>query len=232
MGKKRTLVIGDIHGAHKALTQCLNKSKFDYDSDTLVVLGDICDGWPYVKECVEMLRTIPKLIGHIGNHDLWAMEWARTGKVEGIWHGQGGKQTIASFSNDHKQFPLKWFEKFGYLSYSNDQVFVHAGIDPNQKDLRKQKSEVCAWDRSLVYNAYQKHSTKPNFKYGGWKDIFVGHTVTQRFGSHEPLHLCNIWMLDTGCGWGNKLTIMDIDTNEYWQSDRSQDLYPGVEGRQ
>ena len=30
---------------------------------------------------------------------------------------------------------------------------------------------------------------------------------------------CNVWNLDTGAGYGYKLTIMDIDTKQYWQSD-------------
>lgn len=41
----RTLVMGDIHGGYKALMQCLERSKFDYEKDTLIQLGDICDGW-------------------------------------------------------------------------------------------------------------------------------------------------------------------------------------------
>ena len=43
--KKKTFVIGDIHGAHKALVQVLKRAKFSYLSDTLIVLGDTCDGW-------------------------------------------------------------------------------------------------------------------------------------------------------------------------------------------
>jgi len=37
-------VIGDIHGAYKALIQVLNKVGFDYDNDELIGLGDVCDG--------------------------------------------------------------------------------------------------------------------------------------------------------------------------------------------
>jgi serine/threonine protein phosphatase 1 len=37
----RTLVMGDIHGAHKALVQCLEKSGFNMEHDRLIQLGDI-----------------------------------------------------------------------------------------------------------------------------------------------------------------------------------------------
>lgn len=41
----RRFVVGDIHGAHKALVQCLERSGFNRDEDFLVSLGDLCDGW-------------------------------------------------------------------------------------------------------------------------------------------------------------------------------------------
>ena len=38
----KTFVIGDIHGAYKALLQCFERSGFDYEKDHLIVLGDVC----------------------------------------------------------------------------------------------------------------------------------------------------------------------------------------------
>ena len=60
------------------------------------------------------------------------------------------------------------------------------------------------------------------------KDIFVGHTTTEIYNTLQPIHVCNVWNIDTGAGWSGKLTIMDIDTKEYWQSDLSKDLYGGL----
>jgi len=47
--------IGDIHGAYKALIQCFKRSKFDYKKDRLIVMGDVCDGYPDVKQCIDEL---------------------------------------------------------------------------------------------------------------------------------------------------------------------------------
>ena len=41
---KRILCIGDIHGNYKGLMQCLQRSNFDYQNDTLISLGDVVDG--------------------------------------------------------------------------------------------------------------------------------------------------------------------------------------------
>ena len=49
----RPLAIGDIHGAYKAMMQCFERSKFDYKKDRLIVMGDVCDGYPEVKQCID-----------------------------------------------------------------------------------------------------------------------------------------------------------------------------------
>jgi len=66
--------------------------------------------------------------------------------------------------------------------------------------------------------------------HGAYKEIYLGHTTTQEFRSMLPLHFCNVWALDTGAGWSGKLTIMDVDTKQYWQSDLTPVLY-GLKGR-
>ena len=55
----RTFVIGDIHGAYKALLECLELSKFKKNNDRLICLGDVCDRGRQVKECIDELLTIP-----------------------------------------------------------------------------------------------------------------------------------------------------------------------------
>ena len=40
--------------------------------------------------------------------------------------------------------------------------------------------------------------------------------------------VCNVWNLDTGAGWSGKLTIMDVNSKEYWQADLTPDLYDGT----
>ena len=61
-------------------------------------------------------------------------------------------------------------------------------------------------------------------------DIHGGHKALVQCLKRSN-HACNVWDLDTGGGWGGKLTIMDIDSHEYWQSDLVPDLYPHIQGR-
>jgi len=41
----------------------------------------------------------------------------------------------------------------------------------------------------------------------------------------------NVWNIDTGAAFKGRLSIMDIHTKQFWQSDRLTDLYPGEKGR-
>jgi serine/threonine protein phosphatase 1 len=47
-------------------------------------------------------------------------------------------------------------------------------------------------------------------------DIFIGHTTTDFYNTPQSIHVCNVWNIDTGARWPNKLTIMDIDSKGYW----------------
>ena len=88
----KTFVIGDIHGAHQSLLQCLKLSKFDKNKDRLICLGDVCDRNSQVKECIDELLTIPNCVYILGNHDAWSLEWAIEGKTPQEWLDQGGSQ--------------------------------------------------------------------------------------------------------------------------------------------
>ena len=94
----KTFAIGDIHGAYKAMMQCFERSKFDYKKDRLIVIGDVCDGYPEVRQCIDELLIIKHCDLIIGNHDMWALDWALKGDKPEIWTSQGGDRTMASYS--------------------------------------------------------------------------------------------------------------------------------------
>ena len=85
------------------------------------------------------------------------------------------------------------------------------------------------WDRAMVFSL----AVDPAHVLG-YRHVYVGHTTTQakEFGGDTlPVTLANVTLLDTGGGWDGKLTIMDVDTHEYWQSDNAPTLYPEEKGR-
>ena len=224
----KTYIIGDIHGAYRALLQCFERSGFNMKKDRLIVIGDVCDGYPEVRQCIDELLTVKHCDLVIGNHDMWTLDWALRGDKPEIWKSQGGDRTIASYNGGPLPKEHIDFLKNGQLWIEfEEQLFVHGGFCPDIP-LSKDNAQSLMWDRKLIDMAWRSHKMGSECKYGRYKDIFVGHTTTELYNSLKPIHVCNVWDVDTGAGWSGNLTIMDVNTKKYWQSDLTQELYGGT----
>jgi len=211
-------VVGDIHGRLGALKEVLTSSEFDYKEDKLIVLGDVVDGGPDAKGVVDELLKINNLVFVLGNHDKWFIDFMRYGVKEDIWTRQGGNATLRSYRREqdgcvyipvtHQHF----FNKHKKYHIEDDMIFVHGGFNPDIP-IEDNSRSYCTWDRELIDYA-KGHAVR------GYSRVFVGHSTTLVYGTTEPQHFNNLWMLDTGAGHLGKLTLMDIDTEEYWQSKR------------
>lgn len=104
---------------------------------------------------------------------------------------------------------------------------MHGGFNTDVL-LKSHSAQALVWDRTLLDMAWKKHIAGRKCQLGKYKDIFVGHTTTELYNTLQPIHVCNVWNIDTGAGWSGKLTIMDVDSKKYWQSDLSPDIYGGT----
>jgi serine/threonine protein phosphatase 1 len=64
-----------------------------------------------------------------------------------------------------------------------------------------------------------------------YSEIYIGHTPTLYYDMEVPMNAVNVWNIDTGAAFNGKLTVMDIETKAYWQSDVVLTLYPAETGR-
>ena len=60
---------------------------------------------------------------------------------------------------------------------------------------------------------------------------YIGHTPTLYYNVDVPMQGCNVWNIDTGAAFTGRLSIMDIDTKQFCQSEVVKNLYPGEKGR-
>lgn len=230
-----TFVIGDIHGGYRALLQCLERSNFNKEVDELISLGDICDGWSETYECVEELLTIPNRICIRGNHDVWFNNFIKTGMHE--WT-HGAQATRASYERRDMIIPQShenfFSTQYNYYIDQSNCCFVHGGFN-RHLPISVQDEFIYYWDRDLWLQALSFASMKDSkYKFkmvDNFTEVYIGHTTTGLWGKDIPMHAANIWNLDTGAGFEGKLTIMNVDTKEYWQSDLVQELYPDEIGR-
>lgn len=222
----RTFVIGDIHGANRALLQCLERSKFDYQNDHLISLGDVCDGWPETKQAINELLKIKNLTYLFGNHDFWTLEWMHRNGVDDSWLQQGGEATILSYDGKVPQAHIEFLEKARGYYVTGNKLFVHAGIDPYQS-IETQSLQMLLWDRNMARIAMDLQAKGLKGNLTGYDEVYIGHTPVPSF----PVHACEVWLMDTGAGWSGVLSMMNIETKELFQSDAVPRLYPGTEGR-
>ena len=239
----RTLVIGDIHGAYKALTQVLERANINKE-DTLIFLGDYVDGWsqsPQVIDYLIQLNATHNCIFLRGNHDELCYNWFTTQKNNELWLYHGGKATVDAYnktSDSIIKIHLHFIESLqNYYIDSKNRLFIHAGFT-NQHGVEKEYyQKTFYWDRSLwemmlaLNTDLKKESKKYPKRLLLYNEIYIGHTSTTLIGLDTPFQIANVINVDTGAAFKGKISIMDVDTKEYWQSDEVYTLYPDENGR-
>lgn len=215
---KRTLAIGDIHGRAQALKEVLDLSKFDYDNDRLIILGDIVDGGLESCEAVDLLLQIKNKVLLLGNHDLWFYNFINTDKADPLWLSQGGAATIVSYFHHYSGVPQSHCDFFStvkpYFLDEDNNLYVHGGINP-VIPLESNKVNDIIWNRSLISTMQKKPDVLEKYN-----NVFIGHTTTISIaGTDQPVRYNNLWCLDTGAGSSGRLTILDVKTKEFWQSE-------------
>jgi serine/threonine protein phosphatase 1 len=175
----KTFVMGDPHAALRAIKQVLERAKFDYKKDKLIVLGDVADGWTEAAESFEFLITkIKNLVYVRGNHDQWLKEFLEYGKQPDVWLLQGGENTKKSYLN-HPEFPeigkrhLKFLDKTpGYYLDEQNRVFAHGGVDLDKK-IEDNTRLYLTWDRDLWTLRHRSDIIRKAIM--RYKEIYVGH---------------------------------------------------------
>ena len=241
----RTLAIGDIHGGYKALLQVLERAKVT-TADTLIFMGDYVDGWSETAETVEFLIELSKKQHCVfirGNHDVWCHEWLLDGHINDAWYIHGGKETIESYQRNSfdKEKHIEFYTNLeNYFIDAKNRLFLHAGFVSTLGVAKEFYPRNFYFDRTLIEMAILAKNTGiqnvSNARYGTqrlslYHEIYIGHTPTIRYGINTPLQAHNLWNVDTGAAFTGKLSILDIDTKDFWQSDPLPELYPNEKGR-
>lgn len=237
--------LGDIHGRYKALQQVFERAGFDYDNDTCIFVGDIVDRGEEPFECMEFIMKLENKILIRGNHDLNFYKYILTGKD--FFNGEHGmaitKRLWVAQTPERKEMLTRYFElTVPYYVDVKNRIFTHGGFD-NQFRVDEQEEYVFCWDRNLWEQALlcKKGQLVPTVDC--FTEIYIGHTATINYGSKEkrsaggiiieigepityPIFIGGIWNLDTGAGNKiGKLSMMNVETKEIFQSDLIKTLY-------
>ena len=242
----RTLVIGDIHGGFRALQQILDRGKIT-KNDLLIFLGDYVDGWSESPQVLDFLISLQKTQHCIflrGNHDELLLDWLMDDNQninQEMWLKHGGEATVLAYRNvsdETKQNHIEFLKSLqNYYLDSDNKLFVHAGFTNMNGVLLEYFPKLLYWDRTLWETALaltedleSTHKYYPK-RFTIYNEIYIGHTPVTRIGETIPVNKANIWNIDTGAAFTGPLTILDVHTKEFWQSDNLPNLYPNEKGR-
>ena len=210
-------------------------------------MGDYVDGWSESPQVIDYLLTLGKKQHCIfirGNHDELTLDWL-TNNIKNIneemWFIHGGEATVLAYSKvteatkkKHIAF-LKSLQNY-FLDEQN-RLFVHAGFTNMNGVAYEYFPKVFYWDRTLWETALALNTNllKTSFFYPKrmtlYKEIYIGHTPVTRIDQTVPVQKACIWNVDTGAAFKGPLTIMDVDTKEFWQSEPLDKLYFNEKGR-
>jgi serine/threonine protein phosphatase 1 len=88
------------------------------------------------------------------------------------------------------------------------------------------------WEMALTMDKrIQKDSKSYPKRLKLFNEIYIGHTPTLNYDIEEPMNAINVWNIDTGAAFYGKLTLLDIESKEFWQSDVVKTIYPLEKGR-
>ena len=240
----KTFVIGDIHGGLRALHQVLERSETT-KNDTLIFLGDYVDGWSESPQVINLIIELSKKQNCIfirGNHDELLLNYLKTNDYNQEWFKHGGQSTIDAYKKvsdatrlEHIHFLENQLKDY-YLDEQN-RLFIHAGFTNVNGIAFEYFPRLFYWDRTLWETALSLNPTlsKDNLYYPKrftlYNEIYIGHTPTTRINETIPIQKACVWNIDTGAAFHGPLTILDIDSKKYWQSEPLPQLYPNEKGR-
>ena len=239
----KTFVIGDIHGGLKAIQQVLALGNVQ-PTDLLIFLGDYVDGWSDSANVLDFLIDISqkqKCIFIKGNHDDLLLNYLKNNETPSEWLVHGGQLTVDIYKNiptKTKEKHLAFLENLqNYYLDSHHRLFIHAGFTSLKGVTFEYFKPMFYWDRTLWELAVSINKnllkTAPNYpnRLKIYHEIYIGHTPVTRIGASVPVHKNTVWNMDTGAGFLGKLSMLNVETKTYFQSDELPKLYPNETGR-
>lgn len=151
-------IISDIHGNLPALEAVL-KDIEKHEVDRIISLGDVSGYYPFVNDCIEILRT-RGIVNLMGNHDFYLISGL------GCTRSKSVSQLSELFVDDISDENMDYLTNSPLVYKSEDIIMTHAGFN-NPID-------------EYLYNISESYFKK--FKY---THFFSGHTHVQHLERFE-----------------------------------------------
>ena len=216
------LAIADVHGSYQQTKALLDfvTAKGLYKGRWICFVGDFVDIGPATAHTIELLlnwrKLHPRMTACLGNHDHALM--IALGIIPSPYHAYYAARiltrnhhTLASYGakdaaelcqkmpQAHKEF----LRSLPWVVEHPDYLFVHAGLKADEP-YEQQLAELRARDTTIfkppwLYDTSLAWAIPLDMK----KTIVSGHVILK-----QPVITPRRILLDTGCGYGGKLTAI------------------------
>jgi serine/threonine protein phosphatase 1 len=213
-------VIGDIHGCYNTLKELYQQVKTKYPNIEVYSVGDLVDRGNFSCETVHFCIS-NNIKVCMGNHDYMFLQYFREpfSAMAKAWVYNGHMSTLNSYKNNPQSLEphLDYVEKLKLFYNTNDAFICHAGISKVYKKYFSQYKIDGTHDgfieKLLSQDLEKDHSViwvRENLINIGKLQI-IGHT--RKFETMYDKS-SNVYYIDTGCVYGNKLTAVIVNENE------------------
>jgi len=211
MERKKTFIIGDIHGCLDMLKRLLDKIPWRPGQDALIFIGDCIDRGSNSKgvvDCIlDLIRDYPHVSCLLGNHEAMLLNYL-SGREQDIYLANKGLTTLKNYlaEKPEGEGPLippdhiSFYRSLKPFMELRDYYLVHAGFRPGV-DIERQTQEDMVWIREPFLSS--------GYDFG--KKVVFGHTPVFR-----PLVMDNKIGLDTGAVFGNRLTCIELPEERFY----------------
>ena len=217
-----TYAIGDIHGCLNALNKLLLFAPVK-PGDQLVFLGDYIDRGSDSKGVIDRVIELGLTFETItlrGNHEVMMLDSRTDSTKFRMWRRYGGDTALASYNVEESPFwkesipDFHWEFLLSTLPYfeTESHIFVHANLNP-QRPLNDQNGSDLYW---RFCDDMKPHRSG--------RHIICGHT-SQKSGIIKEMGFATC--IDTFVAGGQWLTMLNVDTGDYWQANESGDCQGG-----
>lgn len=184
-------IVGDIHGCYYTLRELLD-NHWDSAKEKVVILGDFVNKGKHTFAVLEYLMKLKEKLGEKmiilkGNNEYLFEEYYRDSIT------LSAKQKFENYNLDYIQ-TLNWMHKLPH-QWQNGVVYAsHAGVAEDAEFPVEEEDLHVLFNRKPLKNIGKKQ--------------FVGHVVVDEPKFDEK---SDAWYLDTGAGFGKKLTAAKVN---------------------
>lgn len=222
--KKRTIVVGDIHGCYKTLHTLLYDVCEIQPTDTLIFLGDYIDRGPSPKAVVDKILELRRdgfeTVTLKGNHEEMLTDAINQPKSLRNWLRNGAQSTLDDFAIMSPGFLddeyIDFFLNLKMFHLTDEFAISHAGFNFEIKNPYSD-THAMLWSRP----------SKINRDKIGERRMIIGHTPTPISAIKESIHN-DVIRLDGGCVYHRQvkdlgyLCAFDLSSKELYYTENCE----------